>query len=600
MCKMTDKLSPRIKRKLWLVILFLTILSLSYENDVYYGHTSLIQYLNEVYFENHLIIKGVYAANNGNAIEQGEKLPIHNEIINVNRNLNTVNSTWISTLDSTSLPTAILTDALIPDPIFYDYSVLTQVQKDRLFHASLEYLAGTEEEAIRIARSIGFVNNEGHPSNMCGPLALSILRDAGLIEKHIDLHQFWLLNPRDGYTTRAILEKTFPKEEFFWYRDNTPIDVFDFSSFPLFSGDFIYIYAGAGGTFEHMLAVTRVDEEGRAFTVMNQNTEEGYLISELMLYNPNDPGEGFFYELTDRSNMDIGITGFGGFQLWRPISPIEDKNPEQLTLHAAMETIFEEYGGDWHVIFKEVDGEVIYSRHARERIHPASTIKVPIAMLFFEAFDDEMPISLQEYLAERGTGGRTYEQLLRAMLVVSEEDATEILVEWIEERLRIRDTLEGWGLTETTINPRRTTAEETTRILEGLYQGMWIEPQARDFILELMSEYTSSDDGRLGVIRDQLPNGNIYNKRGSLAREWVIVADTAIIEYGEKAYIAAFFAYPNDEGDTTYEDLEAAIEEAAHLIRDYITANSLTPSDLLGSPLSLIDFDDQVLDAYLD
>ena len=46
---------------------------------------------------------------------------------------------------------------------------------------------------------------------------------------------------------------------------------------------------------------------------MNQNTEEGYLISELMLYDPNDPGEGFFYELTDRTNMDIGITGFGGF-----------------------------------------------------------------------------------------------------------------------------------------------------------------------------------------------------------------------------------------------------------------------------------------------
>lgn len=123
MCKMTDKLSLGIKRKLWLVILFLTILSLSYENDVYYGHTSLIQYPNEVYFENHLIIKGVYAAKNSNAIEQGEKFPIHNEIINVNRNLNTEVSTWTSTLDSTSLTPAILTQ--IPDPIVYDYSVLT-------------------------------------------------------------------------------------------------------------------------------------------------------------------------------------------------------------------------------------------------------------------------------------------------------------------------------------------------------------------------------------------------------------------------------------------------------------------------------------------
>ena len=577
---MTDKLSSSIKRKFWLVILFLTLLSLSCEYNVTYGHTSIIQYLNEVYFDNKLITKEVFAAKNSYVIEQSGNPPIHREIDKVNRNINPVISNGELTLDLTSLPTTKPTDTLIAEHIIYDDSILTQVQKDRLFHASLGYLASTEEEAIHIARSIGFVRNEGHPSNMCGPLAIAILRDAGLIEEHIDLHQFWLLNPHDGYTVRTILEKTFPREEYFWYRDTTPIDVFDFSSFPLFSGDFVYIYAGAGGTFEHMLTVTRVDEAGRAFTVMNQNTEEGYIISELMLYDPNNPGEGFFYELTDRNNMDIGITGFGGFQLWRPISRIEDKSPDQHTFDRAMEAIFEEYGGVWHVIFKEVDGEVIYSRHARERIHPASTIKVPIAMLLFEAFDDEMPRNLPEHLAERGTGGRTYEQLLRAMLVISEEDATQILVDWIEERLRIRDTLEGWGLTETTITPRRTTAEETARVLEDLYRGMWIEPQARDIILELMNEYTSNDDGRLGVIRDNILNGNMYNKRGSLASEWVIVADTAIIEYGGKAYIVALFAYPKDEGDTTYEDLEAAIEEAAHLIWEYIGTNRLIASDL--------------------
>ena len=32
------------------------------------------------------------------------------------------------------------------------------------------------------------------------------------------------------------------------------------------------------------------------------------------------PGEGIFYDWTDPANHQLGLTGFGGMEVWRPIS----------------------------------------------------------------------------------------------------------------------------------------------------------------------------------------------------------------------------------------------------------------------------------------
>lgn len=203
-----------------------------------------------------------------------------------------------------------------------DDSVLTQPQRDRLYTVSQSYLAPTEPQAIQIAKDLNFIGDNGHPSNMCGPLAMGILREAGLVSPDIDLADFWYLNPRPN-RGEQLLERTFPRDRYEWFRTDTSLGLFDFSEYPLYAGDFIYIYAGYLGTFEHVLVVTRVDEAGRAFTVTNIYREDfGYLIQELLLYDPTTTGVGIFYEWTDWTRMDLGITGFGGFSLWRPTLPI--------------------------------------------------------------------------------------------------------------------------------------------------------------------------------------------------------------------------------------------------------------------------------------
>lgn len=202
--------------------------------------------------------------------------------------------------------------------------VFTTQQLGQLYLASLKYLAANDGDAVRVAQSLGFVQG-ADVSNMCGPLAIKILKDAGFAPADVDLKDFWLLNPRQK-EQRTVLERVFPAPQYADYRFEQPINNFDFHAFPLKAGDFVYLYAGPGGSFEHMLTVTRVDETGRAWSVTNYVTAHVYFslfaIQELLLYDPAQPKVGKFYEWTDKKNYALGLTGVGGFEVWRRVVPL--------------------------------------------------------------------------------------------------------------------------------------------------------------------------------------------------------------------------------------------------------------------------------------
>ncbi len=202
-----------------------------------------------------------------------------------------------------------------------DGVVFTPEQREQLHQASLKYLAPSDGDAVKVALALKFVKG-ADVSNMCGPLAVAILRDAGLTPRDVDLHDFWLLDPRQK-PDRAVLDRVFPTPEYTDTLIDQPIDRFDFKKFPLKAGDFLYIYAGQDGSFEHMLTVTRVDETGRRYTVTNVHTDSfHFAIREVVLYDPAQPGVGQFYEWTDKKNYQLGLTGYGGFEIWRRMVPL--------------------------------------------------------------------------------------------------------------------------------------------------------------------------------------------------------------------------------------------------------------------------------------
>lgn len=459
-----------------------------------------------------------------------------------------------------------------PDPaISGDGGVLTLVQKQRLAAAAIKYVAPTESEAIKVARSIGYLVNEGHPASMCGPLSLVILQKAGLIDPAIDLHSFWYLDPRPGVDYNLV-KASFPPEHYQWISLHTSIDKIDFKANPLFAGDFIYIYAGSYGTFEHVITVDRVDSSGRAYTVTNLHGPDGYTIKEVMLYDPANPGIGQIHDWTNFKNLKYGVTGFGGMDIWRRSDAISDPTTTEETLQQAIQSIIQSTGGHWNLSFSEIGGHVFYERLAFEQIHPASTIKVPIALLFFKALENMGVTDVKNYIDTHAIMKRPMSELLRAMLVYSEEEATGYLMNWTVSSINYEKALSEWGINETTLTPRRTTLHDMTLIYTGLYTGTMVSPAARQIILDLLNEYTPNDDTRLGVLRPLLgSDGVIYNKRGTMTADHLIVADTAIITYKLHAYTLLVYAQPEvNQTGPTYEQLDAAFPEIAKAAWEFL------------------------------
>ncbi len=214
-------------------------------------------------------------------------------------------------------PQPSLTPTITPIPEdLISKSPLTKQEQAQLHAASLQYVSIDYYKVKAIGEAINGTGY-GHPSNICGPLAIAILQDATIVSNKIIPYNFWLLNP-DIDADRLTFKVAFPESRFESWRDKSALNKIDWASFPLRAGDFLYLYSGSRGNFEHMLAVTRVDESGRAYTVTNHKTDEnGFIITEELLYDPNNPGLGLFYQWTEREKALLGSTGFEGFQLWR-------------------------------------------------------------------------------------------------------------------------------------------------------------------------------------------------------------------------------------------------------------------------------------------
>jgi len=248
--------------------------------------------------------------------------------------------------------------------------------------------------------------------------------------------------------------------------------------------------------------------------------------------------------------------------------------PNYHELTENIEDIIAESGGRWHIVIKEVGGPSFYEHLPEQRINIASVVKVPLSLLFFATLEEKgiSENQLMEHIQSTGTGGRTFEQLLHAMLVKSEEDATKVLAEYISDNLNVPAQLREWGLQNIDLEARRFTANGVASLFERFYQGEFVSSKGQNLILGYLSEYTPNDDARIGSIRKLIPDSyQIYNKRGSLLTPYV-VADSAIIENRDGSdYIITIFAY-NSEPKTTYEILDQAIGEIALVIWDYLSS----------------------------
>jgi hypothetical protein len=192
---------------------------------------------------------------------------------------------------------------------------LTREQQIKLYDASLFFIALTYKESKKMSE---LINNArfSDPNTTCGPLSIAILQKAGILSADLVPHDFFLVNPDLG-KDRITIKNVFPSEQYTDTRYKERIDQFDWNASPLLPGDFVYLYSGTGGNFEHMLVVNRVDSQGRAYSVTNYDTEQGFVIDEALLYDPADSNAGLFSRWTEKQFKKLGSTGYAGFEVWR-------------------------------------------------------------------------------------------------------------------------------------------------------------------------------------------------------------------------------------------------------------------------------------------
>ncbi|MEX1248044.1 MAG: serine hydrolase [Anaerolineales bacterium] len=456
-------------------------------------------------------------------------------------------------------------------------SVLTPEQLQRLAAAARTFIAPDFDGARQVALDIDFIEGRNEDaSTMCGPLAIAILQTAGLLGPWASRHDFWLVDP---HANPRPFQDTFPESLYDWFEFEESTSQFDPNAFPLVAGDLIYLQSAAGDTYEHVILVNRVDEAGRAYTICNLFIGDGTIIDERMLYDPSLPGNGQLYDWTNRSlRKEMGNTGSGGYHVWRvkdgrSLEFPTDTNSVQL--RESLDQLLLAAAGTWYGRIQEIGGPLLHQFNPYASFHPASTIKVPVALAFYHWLEGQGLTDWHTYLSEHGVGGRTYAQLLEAMIIESEEEATEVLVGFLGKAW-LDEIWLSWGLTRTHADPRRSSATNISMAFESLYTRNWISPASKAHLLALMETYTANDDARLGLLRPRLPEDTvIYNKRGSLVDWPRVVGDSGVLQLpgaGAPAFLFTLHGIGKDAAG--YEELEATLNQAIAVFGDFLTAQA--------------------------
>jgi beta-lactamase class A len=259
-----------------------------------------------------------------------------------------------------------------------------------------------------------------------------------------------------------------------------------------------------------------------------------------------------------------------------PAPSVTPTFPPDSILAGQIAQILPDYGGDWNILIRADGTRDMVALNADRKNHVASIAKVPIAMLFFKTLEKRgvPPEEYEVFLSKWGVE-RTYMQLLTAMLVESEEQATGIMMEIIaDSKIDVPAILEAWGAPNTDISNRYSTPRDIATLYEDLYYGNVIAPKGREVILRLLSAYTENDDTRLGVLRPFLnADSEYYNKRGTLTKERLVIGDSALLAFdanGErKVYVIVVVGYAG-ELPTTDVELVKGIEAIARSFWDFI------------------------------
>lgn len=221
----------------------------------------------------------------------------------------------------------------------------------------------------------------------------------------------------------------------------------------------------------------------------------------------------------------------------------------------------------------------------------ASTIKLPILVAFFQDVDagkvrlDEMLTLKSEMIAD-GSGDMQYKkvgtsfnalEVATKMMVISDNTATNMLIERLGGKDALNQRFQSWGLTTTAIRNRlpdvegtnTTSPKELANLLSVVNRGNLVSLSSRDRLLSIMQG---------NEINTLLPQGlgtgaDIAHKTGNIG---LLLADAGIVYLptGKRYVIAVMVKRPFN--DAAAEEL---IRQISRKTYDYFNTPRATPSN---------------------
>ncbi|MEW5859984.1 MAG: serine hydrolase [Cyanobacteriota bacterium] len=214
-----------------------------------------------------------------------------------------------------------------------------------------------------------------------------------------------------------------------------------------------------------------------------------------------------------------------------------------------------------------------------ETFPAASTIKVPILVAFFQDVDagkirlDE-PLTLEKNLMGSGSGDLQYKkpgtkytalEVATKMIAISDNTATNMLIQRLGGAEALNQRFQSWGLTTTVIHnalpdlegTNTTSPKELATVMAMVNQGNVVSVPSRDRILHIMQQT---------VTNSLLPRGlgkgaNIAHKTGDIGS---LIADVGLIDMPTgKRYIAAVMVQ-RPHNDAKASELIRQVSRAAY------------------------------------
>jgi beta-lactamase class A len=233
-----------------------------------------------------------------------------------------------------------------------------------------------------------------------------------------------------------------------------------------------------------------------------------------------------------------------------------------------------------HALFVDIDSGAYAGINSEVKISAASTIKVPILVAFFQAVDagrvklDEELVTTQELMGG-GSGtlqfkpvGTKLSALSAAtlMITVSDNTATNLIIQRLGGLEALNQTFREWGLTETQLNAllpdldgtNTTSAKDMVTLLSLVEKGNLLQLRSRDWVLDIM---------RRTQTRTLLPQGldpeaRIANKTGDIRS---LVGDVGIIDMPNgRRYLAAVLMARETPNDPRAQELIRQVSQTVY------------------------------------